>query len=226
MLPITKKLYQVAVILYDHADILDFAGPVEILTHTQYSDDNTPIFKTHLIGNSTIRAGGAMSVNTELSFGEATEKIEDFDILIVPGGPPDALMNMVEQGDPVIQYVKAFTSQKIRATGEERIVLSVCTGALLLAAAGVLKGVKATTHHLALDTLRQLEPSAEVISNIDDSGVPRYVDGGLDGQGMRFITAGGVTCGLDASLYVGELKGGRDSADRAAKMTEHDWKRI
>ena len=123
-----------------------------------------------------------------------------------------------------MKLINAFNQSP--ATTSEKIIFSICTGALLLGAAGVLTGLKATTHHIALDILRGQDKSIEVISSVSSEGKPsRYVDGGVNRQGKRVVTAGGVTCGLDGALYVAELKAGREPAEMTAKILEHNWQK-
>ena len=225
----SNKNSKVAVLLFDHADILDFAGPVEILSSSMYSKDMANpgrAFDISLVGRGpAIRAGGVMTVSTDMTIEEASKQIDTFDILIIPGGSPQIIMGMVQNDAAELQFAKDFANQTWKESAEERIIFSVCTGALILAATGALANMKATTHHLSLDTLRQIEPSANVASSVDDTDVGRYIDGGLNKKGMRVITAGGVTCGLDASLYVGELKAGREAAQFVAKINEYEWRR-
>ena len=77
-----------------------------------------------------------------------------------------------------------------------------------------------------LNEFSELDKSIEVISSVTSEGTPkRYVDGGINKQGKRVITAGGVSCGLDAALYIAEMKGGRENAEFVAKLTEHEWKK-
>ena len=117
--------------------------------------------------------------------------------------------------------IKAFNDTS-SSGADEKIILSICTGALFLGASGILRGLQATTHHLFLDGLRDTDKSIEVLSPVTAEGKPsRYVDGGVNRQGKRVVTAGGVSCGLDASLYVAELKAGREGADFTAKLMEY-----
>ena len=78
---------------------------------------------------------------------------------------------------------------------------------------------------MALDAMKEIDGSIHVVDTTGERAVGRYVDSGRNGNGIRIVTAGGVTCGLDASLFVVELKAGRESADFCAKMAEHEWKR-
>ncbi len=86
-----------------------------------------------------------------------------------------------------------------------------------------------TTHHLAYDLLREVCEKAaggkEAANVVSSNAQRRYVDGGVNTAGIRVVTAGGVTCGLDASLYIAEMKVGKEAAEFAAKLTEHEWKR-
>lgn len=79
---------------------------------------------------------------------------------------------------------------------------------------------------MALDLLRSQDKSIEVVSSVSSEGKPsRYVDGGMNKQGKRVVTAGGVTCGLDGALYVAELKAGREPAEMTAGILEHNWQK-
>lgn len=226
-----QKVHQVAVILFNRADILDFAGPVEILTNTIYNEDilnPDNAFKIHMIASTpTIKAGDCMIVSADTTIDEARKRIEDYDVLVVPGGNPDVLEKLAKANSPETEFIKAFdTLNPKRQDGDERIMLSVCTGALLLGATGVLKGLKATTHHYAYDMLQQMDPTIEVLKTVGPDAFGRYVDSGTNGNGVRVVTAGGVTCGIDAALFVAELKAGRKAAEFQASVVEHEWKRV
>ena len=227
----SKKIYQVAVLLFPGVDLLDFAAPIEMLSSITYDDDSTtqePAFKIHPIANiPPILASGCLTVGAGTTLEDATKRIDIFDILVVPGGSSKLLQEMATSSGPEAQFIKNFNTQIQRADDDddERILLSVCTGALLVAATGVLSGLKATTHYLSLDVLKQIDSSIDVVGKAGKGGVGRYVDGGRNANGLRVVTAGGNTCGLDASLYVGELKVGREAAQRTAENSEYNWQR-
>ena len=223
------KVYQVGVCLFNGADILDFLGPIEILSHALYESERTGqrgkcAFEiTQIATTDTIIAGDLITITPNVTYADASKMIEKFDILVVPGGPPPLIMEMAKPG-PEVSFIKAFNALGLKE-GEERIILSVCTGALLVGASGALNGLKATTHHMALDLLKQIDGSIDVLSRDQIDGNGRYVDSGRNAKGVRVVTAGGVTCGLDASLYVAELKAGRKAAEMSALITEYDLKR-
>lgn len=214
-----------------------------------------------------------MTVQADMTISDALAKIDQFDILLVPGGWPTLLLDMIKTGNQEMKFIEAFNGSST-STGDEKIIFSVCTGALLLGGTGrsprgisffckvwvgvitqvqtwsaqkicaakqclsdhgkadciftigVLSNLKATTHHLSLDMLRDLDKSVDVVSSLSSEGTPkRYVDGGMNKQGKRIVTAGGITCGMDAALYIAELKAGREAAEFVATMSEHEWKR-
>ena len=228
----SKPLYQVAVLMFNGVDILDFAGPVEMLSHISYNHNpDTPehVFQFQLVANSTtVRSGGCITVNSDLTFEEATKQIDTFDILIVPGGLPSVIKNLYETHAAELKFIEAFSNAAPAKEGRERVIMSVCTGALLLGSTGALSGLTATTHHRALDILRNVCQNAskgvegakpvEVVSK-------RYIDGGLNAAGIRVITSGGISCGLDASLYLGSLKTSVQAAEFVCKVSEYEWRR-
>ena len=228
----SKPVYQVAVLMFNGVDILDFAGPVEMLSHISYNhnpDSPEHVFQFHLIANSTaVRSGGCITVSADLTFEEATKKIDSFDILIVPGGLPSVIKNLYETHAAELRFIEAFNKAAPAKDGQERVIMSVCTGALLLGSTGALSGLTVTTHHRALDILRNLCRDAS--KGIDGSKPvevvsKRYVDGGLNAAGIRVITAGGISCGLDASLYLGSLKTSVEAAEFVCRVSEYEWRR-
>ena len=106
--------------------------------------------------------------------------------------------------DSLIEWI-AKTSKSSELT------LSVCTGSLLLAKAGLLEGIKATTHHLTFELLKKLSPGTMILPG------QRYVDNG------HIITAAGVSAGIDMSLYVMAKILGEEQARKIAQYMEYNW---
>jgi transcriptional regulator GlxA family with amidase domain len=103
----------------------------------------------------------------------------------------------------------AVLTDWIKARSQEaELVLSVCTGALLLAKTGLLDGLEATTHHGAIDLLRQTAPKATVHAD------RRFVDNG------RVACSAGIAAGIDMSLHVVARLLGREVAERTARQME------
>jgi transcriptional regulator GlxA family with amidase domain len=129
------------------------------------------------------------------------EQSPQFSILIVPGGPG-------ARRELLNERLLAWLRQQ--AAGAE-LILSVCTGALLLAKANLVKGLKLTTHHLAIEELRALAPKEKILQG------ERYIDNG------KVILSAGVSAGIDMSLYtVGKLLG-VSAAQEVARRMEYPY---
>ena len=98
-----------------------------------------------------------------------------------------------------------------RTASTAELVLSVCTGALLLAKASLLDGLEATTHFGSLDLLDEVAPNTTVHSD------RRFVDNG------RIICSAGIAAGIDMSLHVVKKLLGNDVATKTAKQMEYPW---
>jgi transcriptional regulator GlxA family with amidase domain len=120
-------------------------------------------------------------------------------VLVIPGGAGTR---------PLLQMPALHEWLRTRARHCE-IILSVCTGALVLARAGLLDGLRATTHHQCLDELRAISSAVEVVES------ERFVDNG------KIVTAAGISAGIDASLHVIERLTGRNVADATAAYMEY-----
>ncbi len=225
-----KKVYQVAILIHPHAEILDFTGPMEIFSQTTYNNDTInpeQAFNVNLISRApTVLTGGptgnCMEITAHMTIEEASKHIESFDILVVPGGNSLLLREFAKEKSPEFCFVKSFT--QLQSEEKQRVLVSVCTGAALVVFTGAFAGMKATTHHACYDELKQEDVSIDVV-RAGSGGVMRYVDGGLTKNGLRVVSTGGVSCAIDGALYVAELKVGRERAEFTAKMVDYVWKR-
>jgi cyclohexyl-isocyanide hydratase len=178
----------IGLLVYPRHTPLDLIGPWEVLVRV-------PGARTHLIWTrpGPVQADGGIEISATVSFAEAPP----LDLLLVPGGPGQlSLMKHTVLMDFI--RTSAQTSSW---------VCSVCTGALLLAQAGVLKGKRATTHWLARDTLRTF--GVEVVDE-------RYV---FDG---KLATAAGVSAGIDLALELVRRLSGDGVAGEIQLQIEYD----
>ncbi|MBK8061764.1 MAG: DJ-1/PfpI family protein [Gemmatimonadetes bacterium] len=192
----------VAVVLFDEVEVLDFAGPFEVFSVCGRRSQLDPfdVFTVSERGQ-TIRARNGLVVTPLHSFASAPRP----DILLVPGG----FGTRREMKNPVmLEWVAAQGAAC-------EYLLSVCTGALVLACAGLLDGLAATTHHLAFNELRAVAPHTAVREGA------RIVDNG------RVILSSGVSAGIDMSLHVVARLLGEDLALETARYMEYegDWHR-
>jgi transcriptional regulator GlxA family with amidase domain len=183
----------IAILLFEGVEELDFAGPWEVLAAwaTQYPDDGVSVFT---VGDSTgpVRCAKGLRVVPDHTW----ETAPTADVLLVPGG----------FGVNAKLEDEAFLG-RLRADAERgALVTSVCTGALALAAAGLLRDRPATTYWARLDRLAELEPTVEL--RRDD----RFVDSG------EIVTAAGVSAGIDMALH---LVARLDSHERARHVRRY-----
>lgn len=190
----------VLVVLFDDVDTLDFCGPLEVFSITgQRATGPVPFTVTTVAERQappvTTRSG--LSITPYYTYRDAIQA----DILIVPGG----LGARHERKNPAtLEFIK-------RQAADAELVVSVCTGALLLGAAGLLDGLRAATHHSALDELAEIAPGCTIVSD------RRYVDNGA------IITSAGITAGIDTALYVVQRLLGPEIANETAAHMEYHW---
>lgn len=191
----------VQILVFDDVEVLDFAGPFEVFNVTGLRSGPAP-FHVQTVGLSKapIRARGGLQVQPSLSIGDAG----GCDVLILPGGfgTRREMHNAI-----LLEWIR-------RQVASAEAVLSVCTGALLLARAGLLAGLDATTHHVAFDELSEASPSTNVLRGA------RVVDNG------RIVTSAGISAGIDASLHLVSRLLGRAVASETAEYMEYDWNRL
>jgi transcriptional regulator GlxA family with amidase domain len=202
-----NKQRNVAVLLFDDVEVLDFAGPFEVFSVTGKRDGSDPFNVYTVAENPIIQARNHLTVTPTYTFQNCPQP----DILIVPGGGgkrPDGTpfgTRKEKHNQVLLEWLQA-TSQKTE------LILSVCTGALLLAKAGIMDGLRATTHHKALEELQNDAPNATVVEN------ERIVDN------ESIIFSGGISAGIDASFYVVTKLLGKESATETATYMEYDWR--
>jgi transcriptional regulator GlxA family with amidase domain len=219
--------FKVAVYLYPGADLLDFSGPVEVYSHnnSENKDDPGPFSVTSFAHHNPVKSGSeALVYVPNATFADISSRITDFDILVIPGAHWDTItdLNKSDEGKQLSGMIREFAGAKPRAETGKRVLQSVCTGSVLMAASGVLAGRTITTHHLALDMLKQAADEAAG----GDAGVnivkQRWVDAGTTEAGVRIVNAGGVSSGIDATLWIVEQLCGKDTADQYAEIVEFE----
>jgi len=174
---------RIAIALFEDAEELDFAGPWEVLSYwsREVAQAEVEVF-TVADSLSPVRAAKGLRVLPDRTWADPGQ----IDVLIVPGGI--GTRRLLGAAEPLLGRLRALA-------GAGTLMTSVCTGSLVYAAAGLLRGRPATTHWSALDLLASLDPTIEV--RPDD----RYVDDG------DVITAAGVSAGIDMALHlVGRLE--------------------
>lgn len=181
---------KVAILLFDGAQIIDFAGPYEMFG--SYCD-----VYTVAASKSPITTSMGLTVVPKYSFADAPQP----DVLVVPGGGVKA----ASEDPATLDWVRNVTAHDQRT-------MSVCNGAFILAHAGLLDGLSATTTAGNIDRLAREFPKTKVVRD------QRYVDNG------KIITTGGLTAGIDGALHVIGKMFGEGAADGVAIGEEYDRK--
>ena len=191
--------WKIGILLFDEVEVLDFAGPFEVLSIATYPGSNVKPFDVKTVAQTkdTVRARNGLHVVPDYSFADNTI----FDILIIPGGYGAEEIEI--NNDVVISWIK---DQMNKVT----LMASVCTGAFLLAKAGLLDGKRATTHWMDIERLER-----EFEKVVVQRGV-KYVDEG------SIMTSGGVSAGINMSFYIVKKLLGEEIARITAKRLEYD----
>ncbi|WP_019330367.1 DJ-1/PfpI family protein [Streptomyces sp. TOR3209] len=180
---------QIAIVLFDRFTALDAVGPYETLGRLP---DAETVFVAEQAGPVRTDTG-----NLALTADRTLADVPAPDIVVVPGGPGQTQQM---ENAALLDWLRAADATSTWTT-------SVCTGSLLLAAAGLLKGRRATSHWLALDVLGRFgaEPTGE-----------RVVTDG------KYVTAAGVSSGIDMGLTLLGRIAGDDHARAVQLLTEYD----
>ncbi|EIW74198.1 DJ-1 PfpI family protein [Coniophora puteana RWD-64-598 SS2] len=227
----------VLILVFPEFNTLDVNGPLEVLRNTYLKTQPTNFSITVAAADEHTTAGEDIIIKRHISLPEALSSISSYSILIVPGASPSAILPHLKPGDPhfaaLLDVCEAFSRLGPVADGTERTLLSICTGALMLGYHGLFDGLRATTHFMVFDKLRELcadyaerNPGAKGTVVVPQSGGEpvRWVDAGLNNHGVRVVSAGGVSCGMDATLFVLSERLGRATALKVAGVMEYAWR--
>lgn len=187
----------VAIVIFDGVELLDWAGPAEVFSAAQTVDGQDG-FNVYTVAATTdpITSQGFVKVIPQYSIANAPKP----DIVVFPGGDIRSFQN----SKPAMAWAKAVS-------GEAEITMSVCTGAFLLSDLKLLDNKRINTHWASIRQLRRQVPTATVMENI------RFVDNG------QIVTTAGISAGIDGALHVVERLMGTPAAKLTAKAMEYNW---
>jgi transcriptional regulator GlxA family with amidase domain len=194
---------RLGIVIFDDIEVLDFCGPFEVFSTTRLNEERrreepSP-FDVLLVSqfNRTITTTGGMKIIPDATF----ENCPPLDILVVPGGwgTRSEMYN-----ETMIAFIRAH------ATNVETLA-SVCTGALILGNAGLLDGLRATTHWRSLKLMQELFPKVMV-----DSKSHVIQQGNV-------ITSAGISAGIDMALHVVANYCGESTARLTARHMEYPF---
>jgi putative intracellular protease/amidase len=179
----------IAILLYDRVTALDAIGPYEVLSRLPGASAKFVAVEPGPVKTDN----GMLTLVAEGSLEDASRP----EVVLVPGGPGEVA---TRAGGPALEWLRSVHETSTWTT-------SVCTGSLILAAAGLLEGKRATSHWLALEQLREL--GAEPVSE-------RVV---FDG---KIVTAAGVSAGIDMALALAAAIAGEEVAQAIQLGIEYD----
>jgi putative intracellular protease/amidase len=180
---------QIAILLYDRFTALDAVGPYEVLSRLDHAEVTFAAERPGPVRADT----GMLAIAADAALGDLTHP----DVVVVPGGPgQDAQLD----DGPAHEWLR-------QADAATSWTTSVCTGSLILGAAGLLHGRRATSHWLALDRLTAFgaRPTSERV----------VIDG-------KYVTAAGVSAGIDMALNLAQRIAGTPTAQAIQLMLEYD----
>lgn len=189
----------VAVLIYDGVELLDFAGPLEVfsLAHGDTSDFCTVY--TVALSTELIQSQKVLQIKPQYTLDNCPAP----DVVVLPGGDTRA----IRENEKLIRWLQDNIDNI-------DIALSVCTGASILGEAGLLENQTATTHKYAIERMQAQYVNTTFLSD------KRVVDNG------KIVTTAGISAGIDGSLYVVRKLFGKDVSDKIVDWMEYDNSRF
>ncbi len=192
-------------LLYDCMEVLDFTGPFDVFSMANFGADTVAKEQPKTLSFPACRGRGShyqlysvsetgemvtalhgLQIKPDYSFDNCPN--DQIDVLLVPGSGITTVVDILDRKPELAQWVGERARQV-------QVVGSVCVGALFLAKAGLFDGRDAITHHDAINSLKQLAPTARVREGA------RYVDNNL-GHGRHIVASAGVSAGIDLAFYM------------------------
>lgn len=195
-----RRPLRVQVVLFDGVEEQDFAGPYEVFAAAgMHAKRGTDVSYVRVDGPGVVRAAYGTKVEVERGWSP-----QDADIIVVPGG------GYAKRKGPGIwaEIDRRVLPDALAAAPRKGLTLAaLCTGTLLLGAAGLVRGRPCTTHHGAVETLVQQGGEVKKARVVDDGDV---------------VTSGGITSGLDLALWLVKRELGSDAAAGLEEMLEYE----
>ena len=188
----------IGIYIYNQAEVLDFSGPFEVFSVANRLANLGWNIWLVAEEKSLVEARGVFQVKPHYSI----QNVPELDVLIVVGGVHSEELRKTE----VIKWIRK-TAEKTQITA------SVCTGAFLLAEAGLLDGLEVTTHWEDISDLHRNYKNLQVREGI------RWIEQG------KLFTAAGISAGIDMSLELVSRLASAELAERTATQMEYTWNR-
>ncbi|WP_276388936.1 DJ-1/PfpI family protein [Eudoraea chungangensis] len=191
------KKRNIGILIFDNAEVLDFAGPFEVFSVTSELNNFVP-FEVFTVGENLepVIAVNGLSVNPKYDFNTCPT----IDILIIAGG----------SGSRKLMENRKVLNWLNQVSKKTELILSICSGARLLGKLGLLDHKPYCTHHQVYDDLERLVPTGKPQHR------KRFVNSG------NIYTSGGISAGIDLSFHIVEKLLGKKTAEQTAEYMEYD----
>ncbi|HKE01568.1 MAG TPA: DJ-1/PfpI family protein, partial [Planctomycetota bacterium] len=191
------KRLQVAIVVHEGVELLDFAGPAEVFDHADDRDGES-MFRVFLVAPTpgAVSAQGTAKIVPAFTIADCPTP----DVIVIPGGDTTRLTKDA-----------TFLAWVRDSLPRAKTLLTVCTGVFVPAKLGLLDGKEATTHHGSLKGLQRQYPAIRVRDDV------KVVDNG------KIVTAAGISSGIDGALHVVAKLAGVGSARSVARSIEYRW---
>ena len=189
---------KIGIVAFDKAEVLDVMGPFEVFSVADRLSSSVK-FQVNLVAdqeNTIVNLRHNLSIKTNYSIFENPE----LDLIVVAGG----ITQDAENNKELLAWLKSNHDSGT-------IIASICTGAFILAEAGILISGDVTTHWDDQEELRRRFPNLQVIPN------KRWV------KNSNAFTSGGISAGIDLSLHLVEVLSSKDLAIKTARQMEYRW---
>ena len=183
----------VGILIFPEVEELDFCGPFEVFSSAHTPETQERAFQVSIVSetDAIVSCRGGLLVKPHVSFADSPK----FDLIVIPGG----YGTRTEKDNPaVLDWIRAQNETT-------EVTTSVCTGSLLLAAAGLIDDQPVTTHWAAFDELLGFFPHLQLVND------QRVIDNG------HIVTSAGVSAGIDMALAMVERLLGRATAEETAR---------
>lgn len=201
--PVSVKVAATIVVIYDGFDILDISGPFAFLQ----AGGLNPVLAG--VEKRSYKSGQGIEFQAQYSFSEKKlqEILKGSFLIWVPGGFGEGFVKQFQKENPLLTWL-------IDVGPKAKLVSSVCTGALIAAAAGLLNNCEVTTHWAFKKSLELFKKSKKIKLS---GGYPRYVHD----KKHNVVTGGGISSGLDESLYLISILGSDEKAMKAQLTNQY-----
>ncbi|KAK1753941.1 class I glutamine amidotransferase-like protein [Echria macrotheca] len=226
---------KILLVLFPGFNTLDMNGPYEVL---QKAGDGA-VFEIFVAAESEITTSiEGVHVKRDIALDDdlIRNHLPQYEMLVVPGGTTDPVVAQAAKvNSPFMRLIEAYAAlpeppHSVDLAHDGRILLSICTGAIFLGALGIFDTKLCTTHWAAYDLLKKYAQTAAARTLPPQQAgtvvAARFVDSGVSpATGLRVISSGGISCGMDASLYVVKLRVGEAAAQTVAGLLDYAWRK-